>query len=571
MPILITTTIRRHWEQARIHSPSATRIVSASLRRASRIGRMTGALLIVVAGCLSFASQASATDTCGTHGVLSAVGDVYSCTYTTSGEDTFNVPLFVTAVHVVAVGQTGGTACAFEGIRNTGDGGSGARVAAGLPVTQPTLFAEVPFSTPPASGCGGQSQITLFGGGGGGNGTALGGGASVVQRCSVNTSCLLTGVPQTDPRLVVAGGGGGAAFDGINGGDAGTGGNPVCNPGLSGQTGPNAVDGRGGSGGSCQSFGAGGQGGTGPSGFSTDGLMGDDGWIGIGGDGGAIALDPVPNPACSYPWPGAGGGVGFWGGGGGGGAAYCSGGGGGGGSSYAEPVATNVSMTLAPSVTPSVTISWVQPVNREYQFLTGRAFGLSFTQSPPNPAFSLTSADTGFISTSQTATFSAPCVPILSEPVGAPGTTTIAEYKVCAEVKTTGGAQLQSTSIATSSTGILILRIPGLPIVRARTVISASKTTCAGSTGATFISYLSIGGDVVISHPQVVAPNTDLTVGQFNVNLNAQTPFTLPADKGLIVDGLELSFGPPSSVTGHLIVASSESDIGDCPGQLPVS
>jgi hypothetical protein len=570
MPIPITT-IRRYREQARNHSPSATRMVSASLRRARRLGSMTGALLIVVASYLSFASPASAANTCGTNGVLSAVGNVYTCTYTASGEDTFTVPLFVTEVHIVAVGQTGGTACAFEGIRNTGNGGSGARVAASLPVTQPTLFVEVPFSTPPASGCGGQSQITLFGGGGGGNGTALGGGASVVQTCSVNTSCLLTGVPQTDPRLVVAGGGGGAAFDGINGGDAGTGGNPVCNPGLAGGTGPNAVDGRGGTGGSCQSFGVGGQGGTGPGGFSHNGLAGDNGWIGKGGDGGAIALNPVPNDACSYPWPGAGGGVGFWGGGGGGGAAYCSGGGGGGGSSYAEPVATNVSMTLDDEATPSVSISWVQPTNREYQFLTGRAIGLSFTQSPPSPAFSLTSADTGSVSTSQSATFSAPCVPILSEPVGGPGTTTITEVKVCAEVKTTGGPQSQSNSIATSSTGLLTLRIPGLPIVRARTVISASKTTCAGSTGGTFISFLSIGGDVVISHPQAIAPDTHLTVGPFSVNLNEQTPFTLQADKGLIVDAITLSFGAPKSVTGHLIVASSESDIGDCPGQLPIS
>jgi hypothetical protein len=151
--------------------------------------------------------------------------------------------------------------------------------------------------------------------------------------------------------------------------------------------------------------------GTGPGGISTDGLVGDDGWIGKGDDGGAIALDPVPADNCTYPWPGAGGGVGFWDGGGGGGAAYCSGGGG--GSSYAEPVATNVSMTLAINMTPSVTISWVQPVNGEYQFLTGRAFGLSFTQSSPNSAFSLTNADTGYISTSQTYTFSAPYVPFL--------------------------------------------------------------------------------------------------------------------------------------------------------------
>jgi len=549
--------------------------MTTAVRRARRIGLMTGALLIVVAGYLSFASAASAADPCGTHGVLSAVGNVYSCTYTTSGEDTFNVPLFVTAVNVVAVGQTGGGGCAFENTFNTGTGGAGARVAASLPVTQPTLFVEIPPSpnTPSSPGCDAPSGvINIQGGGGGGSGKAPGGGASVVQTCSVNSSCPLTDVPQTDPRLVVAGGGGGAAFDGINGGNAGAGANPVCNPGQSGQGAPMGdVSGGGGTGGGCQSYGVGGHGGVSANGAIHNGQMGDDGWIGTGGDGGDAAQYPVPVPDCAYPWPGAGGGAGWWGGGGGGGAAYCNGGGGGGGSSSAEPTATNVSMTLAPDATPSVTISWVVPVNREYQFLTGRAFGLSFTQSPPNPAFSLTSADTGNISTSQSYTFSAPCVPLLYQPVGAPGTTTITERQVCAEVKTTGGAQLQSSSIAAARSGSLILHIPGLPIVRAVSVFSGSKTTCAGSTGVTTIGFLSIGGDVVISHPTVIAPNTHLAIGPFNVNLNAQTPFTLPADKGLQVDGLELSFGPPSSVTGHLIVASSESDIGDCPGQLPVS
>ena len=115
----------------------------------------------------------------------------------------------------------------------------------------------------------------------------------------------------------------------------------------------------------------------------------------------------------------------------------------------------------------------------------------------------------------------------------------------------------------------LVVRIPGLPVVKALTVISGSKTTCAGSTGATYIAYLSIGSDVLISHPQLVAPNTHFTVGQISVNLNEQTPFAGP-DKGLLVDGITLSFGLASSATGHLIVASAESDIGDCPGQVRV-
>ena len=268
-------------------------ILITSLRRARRIGLMTGAMLMVVAGCLSFALPASAAAPCGTNGVLSAVGNVLTCTYTTSGEDTFNAPLFVTTVRVVAVGQTGGTASAEECLFNTGDGGSGARVAADLPLTQPTLFVEVPTSTPISGGpgCGGG------GGGGGGEGPAAGGGASVVQRCSVNSSCLLTGVPQTDPRLVLAGGGGGGAFKKVNGGNAGSGPNSMCNPGQSGQGDPMfAVGGGGGQGGGCLSSGTGGHGGFGPGGTLTNGQTGDSAFGSAGGNG-AASVCTIKHPA----------------------------------------------------------------------------------------------------------------------------------------------------------------------------------------------------------------------------------------------------------------------------------
>jgi hypothetical protein len=546
---------------------------------AKRILRAIGPLLFVVAGCLSFASPASAVTACGTNGVLSAVGNVLTCTYTMSGEDTFNAPLFVTTVHVVAVGQTGGIGSADENVQAAGAGGAGARVAADLPVTQSTLFVEIPATFDPVQkgqGCQADNGDTILcDGGGGGSGDALGGGASVVQTCSVSSSCVLTGNPLTDPRLVVAGGGGGGAFNDTNGGNAGTGPNPVCNLGQKGQSGqgapPPSVMGGGGSGGGCQvpGWGAGGSGGIGPGGFAANGHMGDSGQVGAGGDGGAKAADPQVIPGCVFVWGGAGGGSGFWGGGGGGGAAGCSGGGGGGGSSFAEVHASNVSMTPDPLATPSVSISWVQPVNREYQFLTGRAVGLSFTQSAPNPG-SVTDADTGPVQTSMTETVSPPCQTSVNAPVGGTGTT-ITDIHACAEVVTTGGSQLISKSMAGATIRGLILRIPGLPVVKALTVISASKTTCAGSTGATYIGFLSIGSDVLISHPQLIAPNTHLSVGQISVNLNEQTPFNLPADRGLLVDAITLSIGSPSSVTAHLIVASSESDIGDCPGQVHIN
>ena len=545
-------------------------MAAAKRHPAWRALRAIAPLLMVAAGCLSFASPASAAPICGTNGVLSAVGQVYTCTYTTAGEDTFNVPLFVTGVHVVATGQTGGTGAAYECDFNTGDGGAGARVTANIPVTQPTLYVEIPV-TNPAGACGGNEQLGYSGGGGGGDGGAPGGGYSAVQRCAESLSCTLTGVPGTDPRLVVAGGGGGGAFFLVNGGDAGTGSNPVCNPAQAGQGTPGYPDaGHGGSGGGCQTSGAGGAGGKGPGGFITDGYQGDNGFFAKGGDGGAIAQEPVEDPDCAYPWPGAGGGSGFLGGGGGGGASYCSGGGGGGGSSYAEPTATNVSMTLADKATPTVAISWVQPVDREYQFLTGHAFALSYTQSPPNPAYSLTNADTGIISTSQTHIFTAPCVPLLVQPVGWPVNTKITEVHGCAAVSTTAGNQLTSKSLAAATITQLVVQIPGQPLVRVREVLSTSKTTCAGSTGTTSIGYLAVGSDVLISHPELVPPNTHFTVGQFSVNVNAQTPFTLAIDKGLIVDGITLAIAN-ESVTAHLIGASSESDIGDCPGQQHVN
>jgi hypothetical protein len=45
------------------------------------------------------------------------------------------------------------------------------------------------------------------------------------------------------------------------------------------------------------------------------------------------------------------------------------------------------------------------------------------------------------------------------------------------------------------------------------------RTDAATRVGATYIAYLSIGSAVLISHPQVIAPNTHFTVGhQSGVN-----------------------------------------------------
>jgi hypothetical protein len=108
-----------------------------------------------------------------------------TCTLVATGEHSFLVPKGVTRLHVVAVGGRGAPEA-------PGYGGRGARVTADLKVTSgEKLFVEV-------GGNGGLSK------GGWNGGTA-------VQTCSSHsTSCVYTGIPSTDPRLLVAAGGGGA-------------------------------------------------------------------------------------------------------------------------------------------------------------------------------------------------------------------------------------------------------------------------------------------------------------------------------------------------------------------------
>ncbi|MFH9355653.1 hypothetical protein [Kitasatospora sp. NPDC017646] len=234
------------------------------------------------------------------------------------GEDSFTVPAGVTRIHVVVDGA--------KGTDTDSVGGAGARVTADLPVTPgSTLFVEV--------GTGGGLGGSARGG--------AGGGASDIRTCSASSvSCVLTGDPLTDPRLVVAGGGGGGG-GGTNlplrpGADGGTG--PAnCNPGGDAI----GVGGAGGgTGGTCTSGGTGG-------GSSGGGTPGGNGSPGIGGNGGNFG----------FPSGGGGGGAGFWGGGGGG-TGNNTGAGGGGGSSFITANATNFSTVANPTGTPAVTISF---------------------------------------------------------------------------------------------------------------------------------------------------------------------------------------------------------------------
>ncbi|MGW2372218.1 glycine-rich protein [Kitasatospora sp. NPDC001683] len=224
----------------------------------------------------------------------------------------------MTSIHVVVDGA--------KGADTDSVGGAGARVTADLPVTPgSTLFVEV--------GTGGGLGGSARGG--------AGGGASDIRTCSApSASCVLTGDPLTDPRLLVAGGGGGGG-GGTNlplrpGADGGTGPN-LCNPGGDAM----GVGGAGGgTGGTCTSGGIGG-------GSSSGGTPGGNGTPGVGGDGGNFG----------FPSGGGGGGAGFWGGGGGG-TGNNTGSGGGGGSSFITANAANFSTVANPTGTPAVTISF---------------------------------------------------------------------------------------------------------------------------------------------------------------------------------------------------------------------
>jgi hypothetical protein len=100
--------------------------------------------------------------------------------------------------------------------------------------------------------------------------------------------------------------------------------------------------------------------------------------------------------------------------------------------------------------------------------------------------------------------------------------------------------------------------------ITVRAVESTSTTTCDGSNGTTTIDYLAVGNKVVISTPTHVAPNTTITVGLVKLVLNEQIPFGTP-DRGLVVNGVHATINALGLAKVDVVVASSESDIGNCP------
>ncbi len=283
---------------------------------------------LVAAGFIGSASVAEAATPCGSTGSFVAPS---SCSYAIAGEDTFTVPGGVTSLDVVADGGAGSGD--DSGVVGYLGGGDGAQVTADIPVTPgDTEYVEVAVG----GGRGGSGFVTRAGSADGGSG----GGLSGVYSCpgtGTNPSCA----------VLVAGGGGGGSGGGSSGGGSGGTGGLLCNPGAPG----NGSLGSGGGGG-CSA------GGSAEGNFPAllQGKAGEPGNGGGGGDGantyGACALAGF----CLFGGGGGGGG-GYYGGGGAAGSDGGDGGGGGGGSSFAEAIASNVSM-VSDSGIPSVTITW---------------------------------------------------------------------------------------------------------------------------------------------------------------------------------------------------------------------
>jgi hypothetical protein len=252
---------------------SGTRRLSEPTRRHARAG--LGAIGVVLAASALAASTS-----------VAATPPTVTETFASTGaEQSFKVPAGVSNVRVNAIGAAGEPG--LFGIGGVdGTGGAGADVVGQLPVsTGEVLYVEVA-----AQGFNG-GGFSGFGEEGGRGGS--GGGASDVRTVS-----------QTEPeslesRLLVAGGGGGggAAFEngvGGNGGNAG-------NPGTVGTGGSGSDDGAAGGAGTLTGGGSGG------TGCGEPQTAGEDGGLGVGGEGGEGFFSP-------WASGGGGGGGGYTGG-----------------------------------------------------------------------------------------------------------------------------------------------------------------------------------------------------------------------------------------------------------------
>ena len=188
------------------------------------------------------------------------------------------------------------------------------------------------------------------------------------------------------------------------------------------------------------------------------------------------------------------------------------------------------------------------------QVLTGRAYGLTASSTLLGlPLVNvLPTPDTGFVSTTQSSTTTTPCWASLTGAVSA--------HVLCANVTTNAVTGTSNASASVDDTAVGIALIPAITV---GAVKSTSTTTCDGSSGTTTIAYLKVGATVVIAQPTNIAPNTTVNVGVVKLVLNEQIPFSTP-DDGLTVNAVHVTAGVLGVVTANVVVASSESDIGNC-------
>jgi hypothetical protein len=323
----------------------------------------------------------AAASICGTNGVYTTAGfgspfQLHgTCTYTTVGEDTFQVPASVSVADVTLDGGNGGSPGAE--VRNTTlpiPAGATLYVDVGGNGTQDTsgtawfpglscVNSQHGLGGYPDGGNGGVSCFSSSGWGGGGSSSL-----SLAPRGSVP----LTGDPATDPRLMVAAGGGSpGTFGSATGGWGGTPGK--VGPGVGGGgsdapcTGAQRPTTDGGVLGSAG--GAPGPCGNATAGSLTKGGDGADGGSGIFSDFTGSGFVQVTRPTS---WAGGGGGGGWFGGGGGSSSATAAftslSGGGGGGSSYGGAgapinvfVSQNVDAVGHPAAPPRVVITFAFP------------------------------------------------------------------------------------------------------------------------------------------------------------------------------------------------------------------
>jgi hypothetical protein len=185
------------------------------------------------------------------------------------------------------------------------------------------------------------------------------------------------------------------------------------------------------------------------------------------------------------------------------------------------------------------------------QVLTGRAFGLSLVGLVQIKA----TPDTGAVATTSSSTVAPPCVLRI-------GTVTskVRATGLCASV-VTSAPYPSSAKAAASIASATITGIPNVPTIVIGAVQSSSATSCAGSSGSATIASLKIGTHTILPSPSPVRPNTTINLGILKIVLNQQISFT-GADSGLTVNAIHIT---AINAAVNLIVASSTSDIGNCP------